>query len=251
MIANIAITLSVISLLFVVAIFILVLCSNKNDELRSKNKSDAEKEAMEGRSKVPNIVDLAADHAIDLEHPPMRMDGIVLNDGNTVYLQNQTDETENGVYMIEQDNTWRQIVAEEEVPEGHRLHIRQGIQGSQNSLLRGAEGQEMQFSRYVIQDKDIPLEARHLTILEIRRGVVITEADVLLPDPEEIGFSSPGEIRSLHVYNRHTSNSIELGFSSKWELRGPNALVNPTHGVQFVLRYVGGPDLEGEVYRSQ
>lgn len=244
-VSKLALIFSILAIVLVILLFVLVLFTQKSDHNRSLKDLARKKQIYP----LPEYVDVVAQDKIDLQELPQVIDGISLRDGQIICLLYQLETGENGLYRVENDQTWTHFMPQEDVPEGHRLNVREGQIGGRSALVSEGDALQMQYHRHIIQDKDIPRTPRHLTSMEAARGVIITESDVLLPVPTDLGFTVTGEIKVLHVFNRNTQESVELGFDDSWDLRGDNTIIGPINGVQFMLRAIDD-GARGEVYRS-
>jgi hypothetical protein len=96
-----------------------------------------------------------------------------------------------------------------------------------------------------IREDDIITVSRELTWLEISKGHIISETDIILPDPiQSLGI---GEMVTFSVLNRSEDQDIELGYSSNWISKCENTIIEALTGCFFTLRSTS--DVSGEVYR--
>ena len=105
---------------------------------------------------------------------------------------------------------------------------------------RDEEGHEqplvfLHSSNFELPDDDVVRETRTLTGEElVSRNLVLTEANVHLPSPGELGLR-PRHVWSFWLFNQ-SPRPVELEHTEEWELLGTSNVVSAGQGAHFFLR---------------
>ena len=94
------------------------------------------------------------------------------------------------------------------------------------------------------QISEIITSTRTLTSDDFR-NIVISEVDIIIPEPSTLNFTKEGELKKVTIVNR-ADVDIEIGFNNKWteQLESPDIIRKSSR--TFYLRYLGNNT--GEIY---
>jgi hypothetical protein len=147
------------------------------------------------------------------ENVPLNIPSERYTVGDLILLQAQTDPQENGFYFVEPHGVMTPAAA-------HPPPERTGVSVDQ---------------------------PRPITPNEMNQPVIVTKADVSMPDPSELGMNKAGNMRLVMIANSSDSSPIELGFSSKWNSRCDTTSI--TEGCASAFVFFMTTDVDGEIFR--
>lgn len=252
----IAVSLSSVALTLVIVLFIIIIMNASNNS----SSYSKEQQQLGNEFDLPGKVDALSNKSIHLEDPPHSLDGVALDKGSMVYLNAQENESENGFYNINSSNMWSHLSEPSDNNNAgdstnnnnnnrHLVYVRNGREFGRNLVMVGGNSPPRAVTNNpcVIKMDEIATTPRRLTVQEVRKGSLICEANVILPEPQEFKFSTEGEMISFNVYNRSEAEDIEIGYSSHWVSKCDNTNLDRLTGCILALRFIGNSN--GEVYR--
>ena len=213
------VALGATALLLVIILFVIVIVNNINN-----HHSEPEQPTQK---KHKNVINAVGFEHIELEKLPASVDGVLLEFGHHVFLNNQHNNNENGMYEVVGANQWNRL------PNHTNESDIEAYQALRNKVT--------------ISDSEMSLESRRLHSSEIiHKQLIIAGNDIILPEPQDFSAASVGEIYRLTVLNT-SENEIELGYTSAWLSKCVTTCLDAQTGTEFILRIT--ETTSGEIYR--
>ena len=222
-----------LALILVVVLFVIVIAQNESQLNQSIPSTPL--------STSKQLINAYSSDHVSLTDPPVSMDGVLLEPGHMIFLSNQQEREENGLYEIKTQNNW------ERAQERGLMFVRGGRQHGQRLLMVDDNSHET-IGNVVV---DVIEEESTMTVADIvQRGTLIVKSGgISLPEPSEFKGSRVGQVYKFDIMNANPEECVELGHSENWTSSyGKLNHIEPFTGATFVLRITS--DTTGQVYRK-